>query len=866
MPNESMAPPQPTLDFEGRTVAVREGDTVASALFRAGVRVFSRSFKYRRPRGLYCLTGDCPNCLVNVDGEPSVRACVTAAVGGQRVRRETGWPSADRDLLRIFDRIHPLLPVGFYYKTLVRPRWLWPTVEPLIRRIAGRGTIDPQVAPRNREARNHHPDVAVIGGGISGLAAALAAAERGDTVMLCDEGRLGDKIAPGPVRDRLEHLGTRVRESAAITLLENAAAIGIYEGPLVVVNGPDLLHLIHPKRIVVATGAVEEHGVFPGNDLPGVWLGRGAARLAGVHGVLPGRRIVLVGGTAEADQHAQTLRQAGAAVEQVDGRIVSASGRRGVERAVVESPHGRRTHACDALVLSLGHVPRDSLARMADGFAVTLAGDAAAPGLSPGEAEAAGSAAGRGEAMQERQPSPPDTGSAGVVCICEDVAVGDLERAWQEGFRSTEILKRYTTATMGPCQGVLCHRHLRAFVAARPGATGPADGPTTARPPARPISLEEAAAGVRDDIHQQTALHDTHLREGAVMELAGNWWRPRHYGEMLDEYWAVRRAVSIMDVGTLGKFLVSGPDATEFLDRLYPCRIRDLEPGRLRYALLLGEHGYLVDDGTVCRVDDRRWYLTFTSAGASTAEATLRAWLDEWRLEVHIADLTAAWGAINVAGPKARELLARLSTDSLDNASFPYLAQRSLTVAEVSCRALRLGFVGELSYELHHPASSSTTLWKALLEAGRDLGVRPHGLDALRLLRLEKGHILVGQDTDFDATPAKLNIPWAARLDKPTFVGKQSLERANSQPPIRTLVAVVFERGAPREGAPLRVGQTAVGYLSSSGWSPALERGVALGWVTASNGEFPREVEADGYHGSVVDHAFYDSEGIRVRA
>jgi sarcosine oxidase subunit alpha len=321
-----------------------------------------------------------------------------------------------------------------------------------------------------------------------------------------------------------------------------------------------------------------------------------------------------------------------------------------------------------------------------------------------------------------------------------------------------------------------------------------------------------------------------------------------------------------MDVGTLGKFLVAGPDAGEFLERLYPCKIRDLSPGRLRYALLLGEHGFVIDDGIVCALEGGRWYITFTSAGAATAEATLKDWAGTWSHEVHIVDLTAAWGAINVAGPRARELLQRVSADTLDNAGFPYLHHRDVTVAGVPCRAIRLGFVGELSYELHHPSGRSAELWDALLDAGRDLDIRPHGLDALRLLRLEKGHIIVGQDTDFDATPAKLNMPWAVRLEKPWFVGKRGIERANGYEPLRRLVAVSFHGGAPREGAPLLAAGRMVGYLSSSAWSPALECGVSLGWVQRINGAFPTELESDGVAGRVVTQPFYDPKGERLRA
>src|SRR5262249_29673525 len=160
------------------------------------------------------------------------------------------------------------------------------------------------------------------------------------------------------------------------------------------------------------------------------------------------------------------------------------------------------------------------------------------------------------------------------------------------------------------------------------------------------------------------------------------------------------RGVSVMDVGTLGKFLVAGPDALDFLERLYPCNVTDLLSGRIRYALLLGEHGFVVDDGIIGALGDNRWYITFSSRGGATSEATLKDWADTWAQKVHIIDLTAAWGAINVAGPRSRELLQRLSPGFPDNEFLPYLHHRELTVAGISCRAIRLGFVGELSYEL----------------------------------------------------------------------------------------------------------------------------------------------------------------------
>jgi sarcosine oxidase subunit alpha len=463
--------------------------------------------------------------------------------------------------------------------------------------------------------------------------------------------------------------------------------------------------------------------------------------------------------------------------------------------------------------------------------------------------------------------APPD---GGIVCTCEDVTTKELAAAWDEGFRWTELLKRYTTATMGPCQGLLCHQHLRAFVMSRTPA-GPAGAPTTARPPARGLTMEEAAAGTDHAIEQRTVLHERHVDRGARMDWAGAWKRPASYDDPLAEYWAVRRGVSVMDVGTLGKYRVCGPDATEFLDRLYPMDVRTIKMGRSRYGLLLNEAGHIFDDGLVAVMGENDYFVSATSSGADAAEAWMRDWAETWHLRVHIVNQTTALGAINLAGPLSRELLARLTTDPVGNDTLPYGGLRNITVAGIPCIALRVGFVGELSFELHHPRSRGVELWDALLAAGQDLGIRPHGLDTLKLLRLEKGHILVGQDTDFDTTPAKIGLESLVRMNKPYFVGRSSLERLATRPPQRRLVPLRFAgTSAPDEGAQLMDGDRHVGYLTSSRYSPALECGVALGWLATGGGPGPARVVAVSRGqrrdpGEVVTAPFYDPKSVKLR-
>jgi len=854
-----------SIDFEWRRVPFEDGDTVASAVHRTGVRTWNRSLKYHRRRGLYCLTGDCSNCLVNVDGEPGRRACVTEAIEGARVRRETGSPGPEWDVLAITDRMHWLMPVGFYYKAFIRPRWAWEFAERMIRRATGVGRLPTDGRFEPKRARTTHCDVLVVGGGVAGLAAAIAAAQVGERTLLADEGALGWSLSAPALQARIEELSAEARAQPNVEILQGHSCIGLYEGPSAALVGPHGLVEVEAGRVIVATGAVEAHGVFPGNDLPGVWLGRGAARMAVRHGVAPGNRAVIVGEGPEVQDHADALRDAGAEVSLVAGRVVSANGRRRVTGVTVETADGRRSFACDALVLALGHSPRDALLRMASGLPVGGAGDVVLPGCTPEEAEASGRRAGAGEPDAPSYPvSWPAMEPDGYVCICEDVGVHELEVSWDEGWTSSEILKRYTTATMGPCQGALCGRHL-AFFAESKGAPPAATGLTTARPPVRAPKLEDLVGGVHEVIHKRTALHERHVSAGARMDRSGAWQRPGTYGDRREGYLAVRERVSLMDVSTLAKFLVAGRDAAALIDRVFPTRVRDLAPGRARYLLALDEAGYVMDDGLLSALPDGRYYLTSTSGGADRMEAWLRNWSDRLDLSVHVVNQTAQLGAINVAGPHARDLLVSLSGDDLSREAIGHPGHADVTVAGVACRAIAVGFVGETSFELHHPRSRSVELWDALLEAGHAWDIRPHGLDALDLLRLEKGHIYLAQDTMPDDHPGKLGLSWAVEASKPWFVGKASLERMAALPLQRRLLGLEFDR-APQRGAPLSVDGRIVGRVTSCGTSEVLGRHIGLGWVRCVDGVFPETLNAGALTARVAPTPFYDPEGVRLRA
>lgn len=600
--------------------------------------------------------------------------------------------------------------------------------------------------------------------------------------------------------------------------------VGIYPGQLVAARTPGGMLHVHPAReIVVATGGAQIHPVAPGSQLAGIVTSQ-AASLLSAAGVDLGRVLAL--GTPPD----------GIDCDQAQGEILRFEGSEKIEAVVVEDERGiERRIVCDTVSVGLGFQPRDALARMGQGLPVRTVGRAAQPANIP--------------------PCP----KAGTVCPCSGVTVDDLESVWQRGFHDLELVKRATLAGTGTCQGAVCVPHIRSFLAARGESLQP---PFTARPVSRQVSMAEVAAGAWHQPTARTALDSEHRRLGARMERIGGWWRPWSYRRPAEEYWAVREAVSLGDVSTLGKMLVSGPDALALLDRLYPTKVASLKPGRCRYVLLLDERGYVLDDGMICRESDTRFYLTFTSAGSNHAELWVRDWAETWGLNVRLLNQTMSLSAINVTGPLATRLLERAGIVDPP----PYLQHKIADVAGVRCRVLRLSFTGEVSYELHHAPCDSIALWRSLLELGADLGIRPHGIEALMKLRLEKGHIVVGQDTDFDSTPRRIGHEWAVKLDKPEFVGRQAVLRTNKLPLDRQLAGLEMNGPAPLEGALIWHGSEHAGYVTSSAFSHVLGKTVMLGWLKLFAGRVPEDITIDGRPARRVAPPFYDPEGTRARA
>jgi sarcosine oxidase subunit alpha len=662
--------------------------------------------------------------------------------------------------------------------------------------------------------------------------------------------------------------------------------------------------------------------VFANNDLPGIMLSGGARDLVARFAVAPGERAVVVTAGDRGWDAARALHAAGVQVaavadlrldpEQEGWRGVEvlagqtaweARGSRGVKQVVlgpVAHLSGERTIDCDLLVVSGGDAPAASLPLQAGGrtaydperghFALTdlaagtyaagdLAGDGAeaeASGAAAGEAAARGESATRRDAAGPQVAVPPavsgDDRAKCFVDLDEDVTVKDVRYSIAEGFDSMELSKRYTTITMGPSQGRHSSLALARLMAEETGLDLGTVGQTTARPPWTPVPMG-ILAGRPIDPAKRSSIHGRHRELGATVMWAGDWRRAYDYGDPQGETLNVHENAGLIDVSTLGKLLVKGPEAGAFLDRLYPNRLSNLKPGRIRYGVITSDAGRIVDDGTICRLDDDGFYVTTTSSGAGAVEEWFAWWLADWRMDVRMTDLTQALSAVNLAGPKARAIMGALTDLDCSAEAFTYLDAKQARIAGVPCLIMRIGFVGEVGYEIHCPAAHGEHLWDSILEAGAEHGLRPFGLEPQRILRLQKMHILVGQDTDSEATPYSAAMPWIVKLDKEeNFIGRWALEHYGEQPAETALVGFTLPDGhVPTEGAAVLAGNgDAAGRVTSSRFSPQLGKVIGMAWVPAglaSDGETITISDGDWrYDATVQTKPFYDPDGEVLRS
>jgi sarcosine oxidase subunit alpha len=511
-----------------------------------------------------------------------------------------------------------------------------------------------------------------------------------------------------------------------------------------------------------------------------------------------------------------------------------------------------------------------------------IAGADAAHALGLGDAASRGRAHGLHERMgtaangRTAEVVPPPVSGAGrgkcFACFCEDVTAKDIHLSVEEGYDSIELSKRYTTVTMGPCQGRMCQLPAVRLMARETGQDLQQVGTTTARPPWAAVPLG-ALAGRPIEPAKRSAIHPRHRELGARVLWAGDWRRAYDYGDPQGEAQAVHDAAGLIDVSTLGKLIVRGPEAGEFLDRLYPNRFSNLKPGRIRYGVLTSDAGRIMDDGTICRLDDETFYVTTTSSGAGAVEQWFAWWLADWRMDVRLTDVTQGLSAVNLAGPKAREIMGALTDLDCSNEAFAYLDGKRAQVAGVESLILRIGFVGEVGYEIHFPAAYGQDVWDAILAAGEPLAIKPFGLEPQRILRLQKQHILVGQDTDSESTPFAAAMPWIVKLDKEQdFIGRWALEHYAEHPAETALVGFTLPDGdVPKEGAAvLDEGGEPVGQVTSARHSRQLGQVIGMAWVPsalASDGaSFTISDERRRLSASVMTRPFFDPEGEVLRS
>jgi sarcosine oxidase, subunit alpha len=945
--------------FNGKPYSAYQGDSIASALAASGVKTFSRSFKYHRPRGLMCCAGHCPNCLVQVGAEPNVRACIRPVEQDMDVRSQNTWPSLDYDLMSLTSLGSRLMPAGFYYKAFIHPPALWPTYEKILRRLAGLGRIDPQdtTPPNEYQKEYRHTDVAVVGGGPAGMSAAISAAAQGLRVMLLDENpSLGGHLRFSKQHDpqTLNSLTKGVTSHPAITILNNTVVLGAFEDNWLaaMTTLDERLIKIRAEAVIYATGAYEQPLIFTNNDLPGIMLGSAVQRLLYRYRVVPGSKAVIVTANHEGYRVAGDLQADGVVIAAIaDMRaksidkiaqqedlalsetpvysgftILRADGRSQVRKVTLvpideigHVDHSRQLEiTCDLVVVSVGWSPANGLIYQSGGRmiyddsraeflpvelpdGVFAAGRVAGSvmldhemqeGRLTGQRAAAYLAQGPGpdtwemeQLMIAKSSTAPRSANRVQIsgkgkqflCYCEDVTAKDLETSIAEGYGSIELLKRYSTISMGPCQGKMCSRNTIHLCAQTNNWTIEQTGTTTSRPPTVPVSLGALAGRPMEPV-QVTPVHEWHKAKGAELMVAGLWLRPEKYGDPLDEVKAVRERVGLIDVSTLGKFKLVGAGVPDFLGKIYINKWQNLAVGRVRYGVMCNDEGVILDDGVSARVGESEWYMTTTSSGSGAIFEWLQWWLQSgWGDGIHLIDVSEVYAAFNLAGPRSRRTLEKLTKSDLSNAAIPYMHTREVVLAEVPCRLLRIGFTGELSYEIHCPSGYALAVWEAVMGAGQEFDIRPFGVEAQRILRLEKAHLIVGQDTDGLSDPIAADMELTVKLDKPDFLGQRAIMRVKQEEAAQRLVGfkMVEPHIVPNEGLqivqPRQNGELdIIGWITSCRYSPTVDETIGLCWIASDIAQQPgREffIRMNGQLNTAYVHhgPFYDPEGRRLR-
>jgi sarcosine oxidase subunit alpha len=488
---------------------------------------------------------------------------------------------------------------------------------------------------------------------------------------------------------------------------------------------------------------------------------------------------------------------------------------------------------------------------------------------------------------------PGAAATKAFVDFQNDVTAKDLKLAVREGMRSIEHIKRYTTTGMATDQGKTSNMNALGIASGALETPIPRIGLTTFRMPYTPVTFGSFAAMSRGELFdpaRRTPMHDWAVAQGAVFEDVGLWKRARYFpraGEDMHkavarECIAVRTSVGLFDASTLGKIEVVGPDAAEFMNRMYVNAWTKLGVGRCRYGILCREDGFVSDDGVVGRIAKDRFHVTTTTGGAPRVLALMEDFSQtEWpELDVWLTSTTEQWAVIAVQGPRARDVLAPL-VDGIDisREKFPHMAVATGTIRGVPTRLFRVSFSGELGFEVNVPADYGSAVWQAIWQSGQAYGVTAYGTEAMHVLRAEKGFIIVGQETDGTATPEDAGVGWAVAKSKADFVGKRSLARTSMAAPDRKQLVglltedphTVLEEGAQLVADPAQpIPMTMLGHVTSSYYSATLGHSIALAMLAGGRARMGQKLFVPMPGGAipvqVAAPAFYDPRGARLDA
>ncbi len=969
-------------DYRGRPLVGLEGDTVASALYANGVRIFSRSLKYHRPRGLYTMDAESSNTFMNIDGVPNEAAETTRLEAGMSVRPQNVWGSPERDLLGGIDRFDRMMPAGFYYRHFHRPYRLWPFFRDRLRAMAGIGVLDPNRKYNEgiRAERYLNADLAVVGGGASGMEAARVAAARGLQVCLFETRPWLGGHRAWRVRDfrglplyrGATVQSARLKATKGVRVFTRSPVTGVWGENLLtgftVGAAGDAFRACHwecrARAVVVATGAMERPLVFNHNDRPGVVQAGTAWRLARSYAVRVGQAAVFSVGDDLSLEAALDLFDLGLEVRAVadaraeghDPELVGALRERGIpflpgwaaslaigrkwvtgcEVRALAGADSRRFE-CDVVVANAGLQPRIGPLATA-GAALSYCPRTHSyqpvrlpPGLfaagsmtgrrEPGSVEASGRLAGLraarwcglareaevATATREVAAEPGPARGCGVVYgpaigqgrkafidLDEDGTYKNACESAAQGFGAPELAKRFGGFGLGPGQYQVAGQNLAMIMADLAGSPFEAVAPTTIRPPLVPPSLA-TVAGACHDVHKRTPLHRKQVTMGAIFRRVGGWERARYFGsglagtgappfgsredETRDEIRNVRRNVGLLDSSSLGKFRIFGPDALQALQRVYISDMRKVGPKRCKYTAMCNDTGNVMDDGVVVKEGENDYYFTTSSSRAGDTAEWFRYHTRYEAWDYHLVNLTDVSGSVNLAGPNARKVLEKVTADDVSNQAFPYLGYRRIVVGEgVKVRCFRLGFVGELSFELHAPSSHCPYIWDLLMEVGAEFDIRPFGLEAQYCMRAEKGHIIVGAETEQRVTLTDIGMGFLWDADDTTSkkVGAPALRAALEQPGRMKRVGfrVRDPAGRPQDGGLVVRDGEIVGYVCTTRYSETLGWQYGMALVQDGHADLGEEIriyEKTGrgrevtHWAVVVPMEFYDPKGERTR-